>query len=123
MKKLLAGLLGALLLSSAAMAAVNLNSASQAELEALNGIGPSKAKAIIDFRTKNGPFKTVEELNNVPGIGDKTMEMLKKDVSVGPGKPAATMSKPAMPDSKPPMAKPAMPGAKPPATKPATPSY
>ena len=123
MKKLLAGLLGALLLSSAAMAAVNLNSASQAELEALNGIGPAKAKAIIDFRTKNGPFKTVEELNNVPGIGDKTMEMLKKDVSVGPGKPAAAMGKPAMPDSKPPMAKPAMPGAKPPATKPATPSY
>ncbi|MCP9758464.1 helix-hairpin-helix domain-containing protein [Aquitalea sp. S1-19] len=123
MKKLLAGLLGALLLSSAAMAAVNLNSASQAELEALNGIGPAKAKAIIDFRTKNGPFKTVEELNNVPGIGDKTMEMLKKDVSVGPGKPAAAMSKPAMPDSKQPMAKPAMPGAKPPATKPATPSY
>lgn len=118
MKKLLAGLLGALLLSSAAMAAVNLNSASQAELEALNGIGPAKAKAIIDFRTKNGPFKTVEELNNVPGIGDKTMEMLKKDVSVGPGKPAAAMSKPAVPDSKPPVAKPAMP-----ATKPATPSY
>ena len=113
MKKLFAGLLGALLLSSTALAAVNLNSASQAELEALNGIGPAKAKAIIDFRTKNGPFKTVEELNNVPGIGDKTMDMLRKDLSVGPGKPAMPAAKTTSP------AKPAMPGSKPPAPAPA----
>ncbi|NDV13288.1 ComEA family DNA-binding protein [Crenobacter caeni] len=107
----LAALLGALLLSASALAAVNLNSASQAELEALNGIGPAKAKAIVDYRTKNGPFKSVDDLNKVPGIGDKTMEALRKDVTVGGG-----MAKPATaPAAKPPAA---AAGAKPAAPKP-----
>jgi len=62
---------------------VNLNTATQEELTALPGIGPSKAKAIIDYRTAH-PFKSVEEVKNVRGIGDHMFESLKGKISVGP---------------------------------------
>ena len=67
----------------AADAGVNLNTATQEELLALPGIGPSKAKAIIDYRTAH-PFKSVEEVKNVRGIGDHMFESLKAKISVGP---------------------------------------
>lgn len=81
MKKLIA-LLASLLLSHAALAAVNINTATAAELDAINGIGPVKAKAIIDYRAKSGPFKTVDDLKKVTGFGDKTVEKLRKDIVV-----------------------------------------
>lgn len=55
---------------------IKLNSATQAELESLPQIGPAKAKAIIDYRTQH-LFKTINELDNVKGIGPKTMEQLR----------------------------------------------
>ncbi len=61
---------------------VNLNTATQEELTALPGIGPSKAKAIIDYRSAH-PFKSVEEVKNVRGIGDHMFESLKGKISVG----------------------------------------
>src|SRR6188768_938091 len=64
-------------------AAVNINTATQAELETLQGIGPAKAKAIVDHRRKNGPFKSADDLQNVSGIGPVTMKRLRKDVTVG----------------------------------------
>ena len=64
-------------------AGVNLNTATQEELTALPGIGPSKAKAIIDYRAAH-PFKSVEEVKNVRGIGDHMFESLKGKISVGP---------------------------------------
>ncbi len=99
MKLFFAALLS-LLFSVAAFAAVNANTASQQELESLKGIGPVKAKAIIDYRTKNGPFKSYADLENVPGIGAKTLEKLKADLQVGGGaakaasKPSATAKAP-----------------------------
>lgn len=89
MKLLLVALTLLLSLSMPAFAAVDLNSASQAELESVNGIGPSKAQAIIEYRKKNGPFKTVDDLDKVPGFGAKTVEAVKKQVTVGNAKAAA----------------------------------
>lgn len=61
---------------------ININTAGVDELTKLNGIGQSKAEAIIDYRTKNGPFKYIEELMKVSGIGEKTFEKLKEFITV-----------------------------------------
>lgn len=65
-----------------AFAAVNINTASVQELDAVKGIGPSKAKAIVDYRTKNGPFKSVDDLKQVKGFGAKSVAKLRNDLSV-----------------------------------------
>lgn len=65
-----------------AFAAVNLNTATQAELETLKGVGSAKAKMIIDDRTKNGPFKSVDDLDRVKGFGMKSIEKLRGELSV-----------------------------------------
>lgn len=61
---------------------VNLNKATQTELLTLTGIGPSKADAIIEYREQNGPFKAVEDIMEISGIGEKTFEKLKDQISV-----------------------------------------
>lgn len=61
---------------------VSINRASASEMETLNGIGPSKAANIIKYREENGPFSSVEDLVNVPGIGEKTLESLKERITV-----------------------------------------
>ncbi|MEN9648788.1 MAG: hypothetical protein RLZ17_829, partial [Actinomycetota bacterium] len=55
--------------NSESQISININTATAIELEQLAGVGPSTAKAIIEFRQKNGGFKTVEDLLNVRGIG------------------------------------------------------
>lgn len=82
MRKLLVAFVLAFGFAIQAFAAVNLNTATLEELESLKGVGPSKAQAIIDYRKKNGGFKSVDDLNNVPGFGDKTVAKLKSQVSV-----------------------------------------
>jgi competence protein ComEA len=71
------------LLAGSAFAAVNINTASQSELETLPGIGPSKAAAILEYRGSNGPFTAVTQLDNVPGIGPATMSNLRELVVLG----------------------------------------
>ena len=82
MKKLLLILVACFAFAINAFAAVNINTASQAELETIKGIGPAKAQAIIDYRTKSGPFKTVDDLDNVKGFGKKTVDKVRSDISV-----------------------------------------
>lgn len=64
-------------------AKVNINTASAAELESLPRIGPKVAQRIVDFRTKNGNFKTVEEIMKVQGIGEKVFAQIKDLITVG----------------------------------------
>ncbi|OZU89909.1 competence protein ComEA [Virgibacillus indicus] len=61
---------------------VRINYASQQEIESLSGIGPSKAAAIIQHRDEYGFFRTLEDLLEVSGIGEKTLETLKDDIQV-----------------------------------------
>ena len=75
---------------SLAFAAVNLNTATVDELDAVKGIGPSKAKAIVDYRSKNGPFKSVDDLKGVKGFGDKSVDKIRGELTVGDA--AATAS-------------------------------
>lgn len=61
---------------------ININTANLEELQKLPGIGPSKAQAIIDYREKVGEFKSIEEIKNVKGIGEKTYEKLKELITI-----------------------------------------
>lgn len=63
-------------------AKININTASAEELLQLKGIGEKKAASIIEFREKQGPFETPEDLLKVPGIGIKTLEANKEHIDV-----------------------------------------
>jgi competence protein ComEA len=68
---------------AAAAAPVNINTADAKSLEtALVGVGPKAAKAIVDYRTKNGAFKSVEDLEKVKGIGPKLVEKNRSNLTV-----------------------------------------
>jgi competence protein ComEA len=99
-KKLLLAVLGWLLVV-ASVSALELNSASQAELDALKGIGPVKSKAIVDERTKNGPFKNADDFaTRVKGVGDKTVVNLEAQgltINGSSAPPAGSTAKPAAP--------------------------
>lgn len=56
---------------------ININSANAEQLEMLPRIGTKTAQSIIEYRTQNGPFKKIEDITNVKGIGEKTLEELK----------------------------------------------
>ncbi len=68
--------------TSSSSALVNINSATQAELETLPGIGPSTAAKIIDYRNKNGDFKNIEDIMNVSGIGESKFNNIKDYICI-----------------------------------------
>ncbi|MFS0655238.1 helix-hairpin-helix domain-containing protein [Bacillus sp. 179-C3.3 HS] len=61
---------------------VNVNQADAAELQTISGIGPAKAEAIITYREEHGEFQTIEDLRNISGFGEKTVERLKGQLIV-----------------------------------------
>ena len=67
-------------------AVVNLNTASATDLEGLPGIGAKTAARIVEYRQKNRPFKKIEELMNVRGVGEKNFLKLKAQITVTPAK-------------------------------------
>ncbi|MDS4012738.1 MAG: helix-hairpin-helix domain-containing protein, partial [Candidatus Accumulibacter sp.] len=98
MPKIITLLLALLMVTLNALAGVNVNTANEKELQMLTGIGPAKAKAIIDFRTKNGEFKTVDDLLKVPGIGPAVLGKMRSDVTLSgatTGKASAATAAPA----------------------------
>ncbi len=90
LKRRLGSLLVSLLFAVQALAAVDINKAGQAELESVKGIGPKKAKAIIEHRDKNGPFKSIDDLAKVKGFGKSSVDKVRANLSVAesPGKDA-----------------------------------
>jgi competence protein ComEA len=82
MKKLLLALALVFAIGGAAMAAVNINTATKEELTSLKGIGDKRAQEIINYRTKNGPFKSVDDLGKVPGIGPGILKQIRSNVTV-----------------------------------------
>ena len=63
-------------------ALININTASLEELDRLDGVGPSTAQKIVDYRTENGGFKTIDEIKEVPGIGDAKFAAMKDSITV-----------------------------------------
>lgn len=61
---------------------ININTANLEELQKINGVGEVKAKSIINYREKNGGFKSIDEMKNIEGIGDKTFEKMKDQITV-----------------------------------------
>ncbi len=62
---------------------ININKASKQDLERLPGIGPVKAQKIIDYREANNGFKSIDELINVEGIGEKTLQKIRDSITLG----------------------------------------
>jgi competence protein ComEA len=91
LKGMFAALLAVMLLAPVALAGpVDVNSADARTLaKELDGIGPSKAQAIVDHRKANGPFKTADDLAKVKGIGKATVERNKANLRFDPAKSPA----------------------------------
>ncbi len=80
--------LGLLFATGAAFAnSIDINTADAKSLEELKGIGPAKAQAIVDYRTQNGPFKSVDDLQKVPGIKAATVDKNRDLAVVASGGP------------------------------------
>jgi competence protein ComEA len=102
MKRLLLAVVMWFAISGVALAVVNVNTATKEELTSLKGVGEKRAQEIINYRTKNGPFKTVDDLEKVPGIGPGIMKQIRSEVTTSGktdiGKAAAKDAK--APDAK-----------------------
>jgi competence protein ComEA len=72
-----------LLWAGVALAQININTASEAELDSLKGIGKARAEAIIKYRSEHGPFKSVNDLKNIPNFPDNLVSKLRGQITVG----------------------------------------
>ena len=69
-------------MNSGVYAAVDIHTASQAELEVLEGIGPATAKAIVEYRNEHGLFSSVDDLKKMSEIGAGTLKQIRNDLTV-----------------------------------------
>ena len=99
MKRLVLLAAAATLCAAPALAAVNLNTAQQSELQRTKGLDKHKAKAIIDYRNQNGPFDSLEELEKVRGFDSATVEKIRPQVALS-GPPYTPPAAPAKPEKK-----------------------
>lgn len=81
MKRFLLLLITSFFMSSMAFATININTASESELENLNSVGPVRAKAIVEYRQQHGAFKSKEDIQNVPGIKGGIYDKIKNDIA------------------------------------------
>ena len=81
MKKILLTICMLFFFTVQALAAININTADQSTLESINGIGPAKAQAIIEYRNHE-KFETVDDLMKVKGFGEKSMEKIRNEITV-----------------------------------------
>ncbi len=86
MLALAAGLVLAQNQSASTTKKININTASVSELQTLPRIGPKVAQRIVDYRTQNGPFKKIEDIMKVRGIGEKVFNQIKDLITVGEAK-------------------------------------
>jgi competence protein ComEA len=70
------------LFSGIAAAVVNINTATKEELTSIQGVGEKRAQEIIDYRKKNGNFKSIDDLEKVPGVGPGLMKRIRSQVTV-----------------------------------------
>lgn len=82
MKRLLLALVMGFALCGVALAVVNINTATKEELMTIKGIGEKRAQEIIEYRKKHGNFKSVDDLEKVPGIGPGIMKQIRSQVTV-----------------------------------------
>lgn len=82
MKKLILTFAFWLAFSGAALAVVNINTATKEELTTLKGVGDKRAQDIIDYRKKHGNFKSVDDLEKVPGVGPGLMKQIRSELTV-----------------------------------------
>lgn len=87
MRKFITILFLAFGLAASAWAAVDINTATQSELEAVKGLGPAKARAIIEYREKHGAFRSIDDLVKVKGLGKASVAKLKSELAMGEAKP------------------------------------
>ncbi len=82
MKKLFLTIATLFVFSGFSYAGININTATQSELETLQGIGPAKAKAIIEYREEKGPFESKDDLVNVDGVGAGIIKQLREKITI-----------------------------------------